>query len=90
MVTNPLSVANSNDRSPRNESTFVFSRSGGNGVETNALSPPSDSGGIYDSHCFATTPSSSNGNCSDLDLPRQVTSFKTKSVIMSHYSSPLM
>ena len=48
--------------------TLVFR--GGNGE--NALSPPSDSGGIYDSHCFATTPSSSNGNCSDLDLPRQV------------------
>ena len=45
---------------------------GGNGGENAALSPPSDSGGIYDSHCFATTPSSSNGNCSDLDLPRQV------------------
>jgi hypothetical protein len=35
------------------------------------LSPPSDSGGIFDSHCFATTPSSSNGNCSDMDLPHQ-------------------
>ena len=29
-------------------------------------SPPSDSGGIFDSHCFATTPSSSNGN-SDME-----------------------
>ena len=45
-----------------------------NGSGENALSPPSDSGGIYDSHCFATTPSSSNGNCSDLDLPKQVSS----------------
>lgn len=30
-------------------------------------SPPSDSGGIFDSHCFATTPSSSNGGNSDLE-----------------------
>ena len=29
-------------------------------------SPPSDSGGIFDSNCFATTPSSSNGN-SDIE-----------------------
>ena len=45
-------------------------RSGGNGGGGGAsgpggaggVSPPSDSGGIFDSHCFATTPSSSNGN----------------------------
>ncbi len=30
-------------------------------------SPPSDSGGIFDAHCFATTPSSSNGGNSDLE-----------------------
>ncbi|XP_071747174.1 protein still life, isoform SIF type 1 isoform X11 [Lepeophtheirus salmonis] len=37
-------------------------------------SPPSDTAGMFDSHCFATTPSSSNGNSDFENTPASPTS----------------
>ncbi|TRY77127.1 hypothetical protein TCAL_15972 [Tigriopus californicus] len=69
-------------RNPNNRSLYLdFNEQGVPRDRTG--SPPSDSGGIFDSHCFATTPSSSNGN-SDLEGNDTTRASPTSQLLMDY------
>lgn len=69
-------------RNPNNRSLYLdFNEQGV--PRDHAGSPPSDSGGIFDSHCFATTPSSSNGN-SDLEGNDTTRASPTSQLLMDY------